>query len=98
MDEPPTGTTANIRCILNSPPGDCSECRQTLTVVYDSFGPGLRTDSAMICYGRPWDRLNRARMARFGRRPHDVGATPISFFAHAWASGRQLPDSSLNVF
>ncbi|WP_162470938.1 hypothetical protein [Desulforamulus hydrothermalis] len=38
------------------------------------FGSGLRTDSTMIRSGRPWGRLNRAILARFGWRPHPVGA------------------------
>ncbi|WP_235695488.1 hypothetical protein [Desulforamulus hydrothermalis] len=42
------------------------------------FGSGLRTDSTMIRYGGPWGRLNRALLARFGRRPRPVCATPMA--------------------
>ncbi|WP_162470941.1 hypothetical protein [Desulforamulus hydrothermalis] len=40
------------------------------------FGSGLRTDSTVIRSGRPWGRLKRAILARFGWRPHPVGAPP----------------------
>ncbi|WP_162829806.1 hypothetical protein [Desulforamulus hydrothermalis] len=46
------------------------------------FGSGLRTDSTMIRSGRPWGRLKRAILARFGWRPRPVGATPMAPFAH----------------
>ncbi|WP_072866133.1 hypothetical protein [Desulforamulus hydrothermalis] len=46
------------------------------------FGSGLRTDSTMIRYSRPWVRLKRPLLARFGWRPHPVGATPRAPFAH----------------
>ncbi|WP_235695526.1 hypothetical protein [Desulforamulus hydrothermalis] len=42
------------------------------------FGSGLRTDSTMIRSVRPWGRLKRALLARFGRRPRPVGATPMA--------------------
>ncbi|WP_162470943.1 hypothetical protein [Desulforamulus hydrothermalis] len=42
------------------------------------FGSGLRTDSTVIRYGRPWGRLKRAILARFGWRPRPVGATPMA--------------------
>ncbi|WP_235695551.1 hypothetical protein [Desulforamulus hydrothermalis] len=44
------------------------------------FGSGLRTDSTMIRSGRPWGRLKRAILARFGWRPHPVGAPPNGSF------------------
>ncbi|WP_072866125.1 hypothetical protein [Desulforamulus hydrothermalis] len=46
------------------------------------FGSGLRTDSTMIRSGRPWGRLKRAILVRFGWRPRPVGATPRAPFAH----------------
>ncbi|WP_162829791.1 hypothetical protein [Desulforamulus hydrothermalis] len=46
------------------------------------FGSGLRTDSTVIRSGRPWGRLKRAILARFGWRPHPVGAPPMAPFAH----------------
>ncbi|WP_162470930.1 hypothetical protein [Desulforamulus hydrothermalis] len=42
------------------------------------FGSGLRTDSTVIRSGRPWGRLKRALLARFGWRPRPVGATPMA--------------------
>ncbi|WP_178138485.1 hypothetical protein [Desulforamulus hydrothermalis] len=42
------------------------------------FSSGLRTDSTMIRYGRPWGRLKRTILARFGWRPRPVGATPMT--------------------
>ncbi|GAB6158401.1 hypothetical protein JCM39194_16010 [Desulfotomaculum varum] len=41
-------------------------------------GSGLRTDSTMIRYGGHWGRLKRDLLARFGWRPHPVGATPMA--------------------
>ncbi|WP_162829808.1 hypothetical protein [Desulforamulus hydrothermalis] len=47
-----------------------------------TFSSGLRTGSTMIRSGRPWGRLKLTLLARFDRRPQDVGATPMTPYAH----------------
>ncbi|CCO08796.1 hypothetical protein DESHY_50104 [Desulforamulus hydrothermalis Lam5 = DSM 18033] len=71
---------------------------KTLTAVYDFLSSGLRTDSTMIRYGRPWGRLNRAILARFGRLPRPVGAGGIYANKKETPPCRVYTQSFLNLF
>ncbi|WP_162470928.1 hypothetical protein [Desulforamulus hydrothermalis] len=51
------------------------------------FGSGLRTDSTMIRSGRPWGRLKRAILARFGWRPRPVAPPNGSFRSSSAVTG-----------